>query len=75
MPMNSVTEENVSRLLAEKAHAVSAADALRARSEIDLWLEEIDNVEKSYGEYIEMRARLDAEAAPKKIAKKICKKK
>lgn len=75
MPMNSVTEENVSRLLAEKAHAVSAADVLRATSEIDLWLGEINDVEKSYGEYTEMRARLDADAAPKKSSKKIGKKK
>ncbi len=74
MPMNSVTEENVARLLAEKAQAVSAADTLRATSEIDLWLGEINDVEKSYGEYTEMRARLDADAAPKKSSKKIGKK-
>lgn len=76
MPMNSVTEENVTKLQNDRDKAVASAEKLRATTEDQMWLEEVDEAEAAYQAYSELRARLDVETAPvKKSVKKLGKKK
>ena len=65
MPMNSVTEENVTRLLAERDGKQAEMQLLKAKTEDAIWLEELGDFETEYAGYREMRGRLGAEDQPK----------
>jgi len=52
LPMDSVTEENVSRLNKEHADKVSELDYVKITSTCEMWLKELDILEK---EYVKMR--------------------
>jgi DNA topoisomerase-2 len=58
MPMDSVTEENVSKLL--KEHGDKSAELLRVQSTTlqEMWLGELSKLEEEYMKYKEERARL-----------------
>ena len=48
MPMNSVTLENIHRLENENAKVLEELNSLREKTIEQLWLEDLDNLEKSY---------------------------
>jgi DNA topoisomerase-2 len=52
LPMDSVTEENVERLNKEHADKVSELDYVKTTSTSEMWLKELDVLEK---EYVKMR--------------------
>ena len=52
LPMDSVTDENVSRLNKEHADKVSELDYVKTTSTREMWLKELDVLEK---EYVKMR--------------------
>jgi len=73
LPMDSVTEENVSRLNKEHADKVSELDYVKTTSTSEMWLKELDILEK---EYVKMRevgsskVVVTGSAEKKKIIKK-----
>jgi len=58
MPMDSVTEENVEKLLKDKGNKESELEQIKQKSVNKMWLEELDNLRELYLEYKEDRARL-----------------
>ena len=52
LPMDSVTEENVARLNKEHADKVAELDYVKTTSTCEMWLKELDVLEK---EYVKMR--------------------
>jgi DNA topoisomerase-2 len=80
MPMDSVTEENVEKLLKDKGNKESELEQIKKKSINKMWIEELDNLRELYTEYKEDRARLmsgeDKASAKKKVVsnKKIVKK-
>ena len=55
LPMDSVSEENVEKLLRDKGNKVKELTTLEATSETDIWLEELAVLRSSYLEYREKR--------------------
>ena len=55
MPMNSVTEENVGKLLKEKGEKDVALSILKTTKETDMWLGELETLSRGYDKYIEKR--------------------
>lgn len=58
MPMDSVTEENIEKLLKEKGNKESDLEKIKATSIQQMWLGELDILKIQYLEYKEDRARL-----------------
>ena len=79
MPMDSVIEENVDKLLAERDVKVAELDVIRKTSESQMWFKELSVLEKQYEKYKEQRVRIQSgsdETSTKKVKKiKIVKKK
>ena len=48
MPMNSVTQDNVDKLLAEKSAKIAEVDALQGLNEQQLWLQELQALRAQY---------------------------
>lgn len=73
LPMDSVTEENVERLNKEHADKVSELDYVKTTSTSEMWLKELDVLEK---EYVKMRESgvakvlLGGSSEKKKVVKK-----
>ena len=58
MPMDSVTEENVEKLLKEKEKKETELETIRVTTINKMWITELDNLREQYVEYKEERARL-----------------
>ena len=58
MPMDSVTDENVDKLLKEKENKEAELNLIKNKSIQNLWLEELDTLKEQYIEYKEERNRL-----------------
>jgi len=58
MPMDSVTEENVEKLLKEKGEKEVELETLKSTNANKMWVSELDNLRKLYVEYKEERTRL-----------------
>jgi len=58
MPMDSVTEENVEKLLKEKGKKETELETIRVTTINKMWITELDNLREQYVEYKEERARL-----------------
>ena len=70
MPMNSVTEENVARLLAEKGLKEDELTILKSTKENDMWLNELETLSSSYEKYVEKRGAEMTETKPTKKKEK-----
>jgi DNA topoisomerase-2 len=59
MPMDSVTEENVARLNKEHADKVAELEYVKTTTTFQMWLKELDVLEKEYNKYREARENAD----------------
>ena len=59
LPMDSVTEENVARLNKEHADKVAELEYVKSTSTSQMWLKELDLLEKEYNKYREARENAD----------------
>jgi len=67
MPMDSVSEENVSKLFKELGTKEAELETIRKTNVNNMWLNELDILKKEYLEYKEERQRLMSGAEkPKK---------
>ena len=71
MPMNSVSEENVQKLLAEKDSKLTEVELLKATTETQLWLNELAELEEDFNKYKAERAKLDETKTKGKGKKKV----
>ena len=55
MPMDSVSEENIQKLLKEKDDKESELEIVKNTTEKQMWLKELKNLEKHYALYREKR--------------------
>ena len=69
MPMNSVSEENVQKLLNEKDGKMTEVNLLKATTETQMWLNELVELEDDYESYIKERAKLDVTTSKAKKGK------
>jgi DNA topoisomerase-2 len=75
MPMDSVTEENVERLLKEHGDKETELETIKSTSINNMWLSELDVLKEQYVEYKEERTRLMNEVQKKKVVTKSATKK
>ena len=59
LPMDSVTEENVARLNKEHADKVAELEYVKTTTTSQMWLKELDVLEKEYNKYRESRENAD----------------
>ncbi len=71
MPMDSVTEENVEKLLTEKGNKETELNVIKGTSINQMWNSELDNLLEQYLEYKEIRQRLMDGEDTKKGKKKV----
>ena len=76
MPMDSVTEENVTKLLKDRSDKLAELTVIKATSVNQMWKSELDQLRDQYVEYKDARARLMAGEDKKKkvVAKGVVKK-
>ena len=76
MPMDSVTEENVTKLLKDRSDKLAELTVIKATSVNQMWKSELDQLRDQYVEYKDARARLMAGEDKKKkvISKGVVKK-
>lgn len=74
MPMDSVTEENVARLLKEKGDKEVELEGLQKKSNENLWMEDIVELENEYRKWKEEMERVVEEDKKVKVKGKITKK-
>ena len=48
LPMDSVTEENIEKIMAERDRKNGELEALKKTSEVELWMSELDTLRKEY---------------------------
>jgi len=75
MPMDSVTEENVERLLKDKGNKETELETIKNTSVYQMWKTELDGLKDLYIEYKDLRTRLmngvdDVKANKKKVVSK-----
>ena len=71
MPMDSVTEENVEKLLKDKGNKEAELENIKKTTINKMWISELDNLREQYIEYKEDRARLmNGEEKKKKVVSK-----
>jgi len=74
MPMDSVTEENVEKLLKEKGNKEQELNVVKSTTINQMWSSELDNLLEQYLEYKELRQRLmdgeDTKLKKKKVVSK-----
>jgi DNA topoisomerase-2 len=75
MPMDSVTEENVEKLLKEKGNKEMELERIKSTTIQQMWLGELENLKDLYLEYKDARARLMAGITIKKSSAKLSVKK
>jgi DNA topoisomerase-2 len=67
MPMDSVTEENVAKLLKEHGDKSAELAVVQSQTIQKMWFGELNKLEHEYGKYKEERERIMlGESAPKK---------
>jgi len=66
MPMDSVTEEHVAKILKEKADTERELEVLLATSVSDMWIKDIEHFEKEYEVYRTKRSKAAVKAAAAK---------
>ena len=66
MPMDSVTEENVERILKEKGDAETELDTLQKTKLETMWLSELNTLHKEYGVYKQKRETIQLGSHHKK---------
>ena len=70
LPMDSVTEENVERLLKEKAEKESHLDCLQKTTETEMWLNELAELRSKYNDYlVKRRVECAVDTVPAKKGK------
>jgi DNA topoisomerase-2 len=74
LPMDSVTEENVARLNKEHADKVAELEYVKTTTTSQMWLKELDVLEKEYNKYREARENADKVGGKVVIEKKKVKK-
>jgi hypothetical protein len=79
MPMDSVTSENVQKLLSEKTQKESELDIIKKTSTNEMWLNELNDLKNAYIEYKEERKRItsgidNVKKVVKSTGKKVVKK-
>ena len=72
--MDSVTDENVKKLLTEKGNKEQEQAALSASTPRSLWLDDLDTLEKAYANHIESLERSRDASKPTTKSKKTIKK-
>jgi DNA topoisomerase-2 len=72
MPMDSVTQENVDRILNEKDEATKELEVLRTMPLETMWYNELLHLEKGYDVY--QKKRIQIQSGGEKVAKKMVKK-
>ena len=71
MPMDSVTEENVEKLLKDKGNKQLELEQIKNTTINKMWISELDNLREQYIEYTEDRTRLmNGEEKKKKVVSK-----
>jgi DNA topoisomerase-2 len=71
MPMDSVTEENVEKLLKDKGNKEVELEEIKNTTINKMWITELDNLREQYVEYKEARERLmSGEEKKKKVVSK-----
>jgi DNA topoisomerase-2 len=71
MPMDSVTEENVEKLLKDKGNKLAELETVKTTSINKMWLNELETLKIQYIEYKEERTRLmNGEDKKKKVVSK-----
>jgi DNA topoisomerase-2 len=71
MPMDSVTEENVEKLLKDKGTKQSELEQIKNTTINKMWINELNNLREQYIEYKEERERLmSGEEKKKKVVSK-----
>jgi DNA topoisomerase-2 len=58
MPMDSVTEENVEKLLKDKANKEAELEVIKKTTIHKMWKSELDSLKEQYNEYKDARTRL-----------------
>ena len=72
MPMDSVTEENVNKLLHEKGDKEAELEVIKSTSVYKMWKTELDVLKEQYIEYTDLRTRLmNGEDSAKSNKKKV----
>jgi DNA topoisomerase-2 len=70
MPMDSVTEENVASIMKEKSDTEAELDALKAKTLEQMWLGELEDLEKQYGLYKKKRVQIQSGTGKVSVDKK-----
>jgi DNA topoisomerase-2 len=73
MPMDSVTEENVEKLLKERGAKETELETIKSTTINKMWLNELEVLKEQYVEYREERARLMNEGDSKQKKKSVTK--
>ena len=55
MPMDSVSEENVARIMVERDNKHAELEILKAKTVTQMWVEELDCLRQQYVEYIDLK--------------------
>ena len=77
MPMDSVTQENVDKIMKEKGDAETELDVLKKTTLEKMWLSELDTLKKEYEKYKAVRESIqkgEVKTAAKKVKKRVIKK-
>jgi DNA topoisomerase-2 len=75
MPIDSVIEENITKLLKERDDKMKEYEILEAKTLQEIWLSELDELELEYKKYIEERKMRQEGSEPEKKKKLLKKKK
>ena len=77
MPMDSVTQENVDKIMKEKGDAETDLDVLKKTTLEKMWLSELDTLKKEYQKYKALRESIqkgEVKTTVKKVKKRVVKK-
>jgi len=66
LPMDSVTEENAERIIKERDDKLAELNVLKNKSEKDIWLYELQQLQEEYTSYKKLRTILQNEPTEKK---------
>ena len=77
MPMDSVTQENVDKILKEKSDAETELEILKKTTLEAMWLSELEHLQKEYNSYKKVRESIqngETKQTKKVVKKKVVKK-
>ena len=69
MPMDSVSEENVEKLMKEKGEKEDKINKLKSKTETNIWIEELEILKEEYCKFLDNKIKNDDDND--KIIKKI----